>query len=199
MSHIDNYNIIYLFDNFSNKNIKEEIYNLNFIKKKCLFREIFKGTREENNKLGMDEINKLVLKIKQNKKIDKNISINLILFLCEELLYIINKTMIYFNATDYIRNIYNNLSINKIKRMNIIFYNILKQSPSIFYKNIFLLFISFFKKLFLYFVHLSIHNFYVLVMKKETHFLHTILDNEIKQKEKRNKVNKVKKMTQGYQ
>ncbi|CAD2101527.1 conserved Plasmodium protein, unknown function [Plasmodium vinckei lentum] len=129
ISHIDNYNIIYSFDQFTDNNFKEEIDNLNFMKKKCLFREMFKGTREENNELGMHKINQLILKIEQNMKIDNNISINLILFLCEELLYIINKSMIYFNITDYIRNIYNNLSINKIKKMNIIFYNILKQSP----------------------------------------------------------------------
>ncbi|CAD2101350.1 conserved Plasmodium protein, unknown function [Plasmodium vinckei brucechwatti] len=91
ISHIDNYNIIYSFNKFTDKNFKEEIYNLNFMKKKCLFKEMFKGIREENNELGMHKINQLILKIEQNMKIDKNISINLILFLCEELLYIINK------------------------------------------------------------------------------------------------------------
>ncbi|VTZ70396.1 conserved Plasmodium protein, unknown function [Plasmodium chabaudi chabaudi] len=184
ISHIDNYNIIYSFDEFTDKNIKDKIYNLNFMKKNCLFKEMLKGTREENNEFDMNKINQLILKIEQNIKINKNISINLILFLCEELLYIINKSMIYFNTTDYIRNVYNNVSINKMKQMNIIFYNILKQSPSIFYKNIFLLFISFYKKLFRYFVYLSIHNFYLLFMKKTIYFLCNTIDKERTTKQK---------------
>ncbi|SCM18469.1 conserved Plasmodium protein, unknown function [Plasmodium berghei] len=183
-SYIDNYNIIYLFDKFADNNSKGKIYNLNFMKKNCLFQEMYKGTSEGSSKYDMHKINEFILKIERNMKIDENISINLILFLCEELLYIINKSMIYFNITDYIRNIYNNFSMNKIKKMNIIFYNILKQSPSIFYKNIFLLFISFFKKLFFYFIQLSIHNFYVLVMKKTPYFFLNTLEKEKKKKEK---------------
>ncbi|SCO93804.1 conserved Plasmodium protein, unknown function [Plasmodium malariae] len=120
---------------------------------------------EEKNVYIPDEINYVIGKLKNSEKIEKIISIEAILLLCEELFHVLNKTMIYSNILVSIKTIYNNCNLNENMKMYLIFCAILKNSPSVVYKNIFLVFTCFLKKLFNYFIQLSMHNFYALVIK----------------------------------
>ncbi|GAW82317.1 hypothetical protein, conserved [Plasmodium gonderi] len=112
-----------------------------------------------------EKANYLVGKLKNNEKVEKRISIGTILLLCEELFHILNTSMMNFaNVVPMIKNIYNNSQVGKRKKMYLIFYIILTNSPCVLYKNIFLVFVSFLKKMFIYFVCVLFQKFYASIV-----------------------------------
>ncbi|CRG94968.1 conserved Plasmodium protein, unknown function [Plasmodium gallinaceum] len=179
LTNLNNYHLLYSFNPIlTNLHMNKRIDFTYFLKRSFYIKyndkktlcstffidnKIHKNIRKKDSGLPY-EINYLIEKIKDNEKIEKKITLESFLLLCEQLFYILNKNMIYCSFLDTIKNIYN-YKISKNKKMCLIFYTILKNC-SLFYKNIFLVFISFLKKLFTYFIKLSIHNFHVLVLKK---------------------------------
>ncbi|EUR66250.1 hypothetical protein PFBG_04538 [Plasmodium falciparum 7G8] len=120
-----------------------------------------------NDSTVLYNITYLIRKIEKNEKIQNDISIISLLFLCEQFFYIINTNIITSQYLSYIKNIYNNMNIKKKKKMYLIFLILVKNSfTCIYYKNIFLVFISFIKKIFIYFLQLNIQHFYVTVMRQ---------------------------------
>ncbi|CRH01153.1 conserved Plasmodium protein, unknown function [Plasmodium relictum] len=193
LTNLNNYHLLYSFNSILMNLQKNKRINFNYFVKKSFYikyddKKKLCSTFFIDDKMHKNmskkysglphEIYYLIEKLKHNEKIEKKISIESFLLLCEQLFYILNKDIAYCKFLDNIKNIYS-YKISKNKKMYLIFYTILKNC-SLFYKNLFLVFISFLKKLFTYFIKLSIHNFYVLVLKKTN----TVDMNLLKKKKK---------------
>ncbi|KOB87219.1 hypothetical protein PFDG_03221 [Plasmodium falciparum Dd2] len=98
-----------------------------------------------NDSTVLYNITYLIRKIEKNEKIQNDISIISLLFLCEQFFYIINTNIITSQYLSYIKNIYNNMNIKKKKKMYLIFLIL---------------------KIFIYFLQLNIQHFYVTVMRQ---------------------------------